>query len=176
MRARTATGKNLSNLTEKRLDPDLRTTVVPLKKAASADLEEIYALNITSFSERWSRRSLANALDMEFDFRIHRLRGNQLAAYYLGQDVADEVHILQLAIATPFRRHGLARRIMQQILEEKSKVGMHRALLEVRADNRAAQDLYKALGFSLTGRRKAYYKPSGASTQREDALLLTRNL
>jgi len=122
----------------------------------------------------WSRKSLADALDMGFDFRIHRLRGNQLAAYYLGHDVMEEVQILQLAVATPFRRHGLASRIMQQILEEKDQLGMLSAFLEVRASNRIAQRLYKGLGFSYSGKRKAYYKTSCIPGQREDALLMAR--
>jgi len=146
-----------------------------VRRGTSIDLEDIYNLNIRAFPEAWSRRGLADALDMGLDFRTLRDRDNQLVAYYIGQDVADEVHILQLAVAETFRCRGIGRRIIHQILSGKSRVGMRKALLEVRADNRLAQHLYSKLGFSVTGMRKDYYRGM-SNGQREDAVLMTRKL
>ena len=42
------------------------------------------------------------------------------------------------------------------------------ALLEVRAGNEAAQDLYRKFGFEVVGRRPRYYQDNF-----EDALLMT---
>ena len=42
-------------------------------------------------------------------------------------------------------------------------------LLEVRADNEAAQRLYQRRGFTEIGRRRGYYQPSGA-----DAVVMKR--
>ena len=42
-------------------------------------------------------------------------------------------------------------------------------LLEVRADNAAAQRLYERRGFTEIGRRRGYYQPSGA-----DAVVMRR--
>ena len=42
-------------------------------------------------------------------------------------------------------------------------------LLEVRADNEAAQRLYRRRGFTEIGRRRGYYQPSGA-----DAVVMRR--
>jgi ribosomal-protein-alanine N-acetyltransferase len=147
-----------------------------LRKGGPADLEEIYALNVVSFSEAWSRQSLANALDTGFDFRVRRIRGGQLAAYYLGQDVLDEVHVLQLAVAPPFRRQGLASEIMREMMAEKRLLGIRRAILEVRDSNRIAQQMYKALGFSVIGRRKDYYRSPNGTRKCEDALIMLRRL
>jgi len=146
-----------------------------VRQGISVDLEDIYNLNIRAFPEEWSRRGLADALDMGLDFRTLRDRDNQLVAYYLGQDVADEVHILQLAVAETFRCRGIGRRIIHQILSRKSRAGMRKAMLEVRADNLLAQHLYSKLGFSVTGIRKDYYRGI-SDVQREDAILMTRKL
>jgi len=146
-----------------------------VRQGESIDLEDIYNLNIRAFQEAWSRQGLADALDMGLDFRILRDRNNQLVAYYLGQDVADEVHILQLAVAETFRCRGIGRRIIHQILSGKSRAGMRKALLEVRADNQLAQHLYSKLGFSITGIRKDYYRGT-SNGQGENAILMTRKL
>jgi len=146
-----------------------------VRQGTSVDLEDIYNLNIRAFPEAWSRQGLADALDMGLDFRTLRDRDNQLVAYYLGQDVADEVHILQLAVTETFRCRGIGRRIIHQILSGKSRAGMRKALLEVRADNRLAQHLYSKLGFSVSGIRKDYYRGM-SNGQREDAVLMTRKL
>ena len=42
-------------------------------------------------------------------------------------------------------------------------------LLEVRADNEHAQELYRRRGFTEIGRRRGYYQPSGA-----DAVVMRR--
>lgn len=148
---------------------------LPIRQGSSVDLEDIYNLNTSSFPEAWSRRGLADALDMGLDFQTLRNRDERLVAYYLGQDVADEVHILQLAVVKPFRCHGIGGQIIRQILSGKSCAGMRKALLEVRASNLPARHMYAKLGFSITGRRKGYYR-AGSDRQREDALLMAREL
>lgn len=93
-----------------------------------------------------------------------------LAGYLLVQPVLDERHILQLCVAPPFRRRGIARRLLQPLLAEAE--AQHWALLlEVRAGNSAAIALYRNLGFVASGRRKNYYANRGDAGT-EDALLM----
>lgn len=80
--------------------------------------------------------------------------------------VLDEAHIATVAVHPDLRRGGLGRMILGCALEEATREGAKLAYLEVRESNTAAQDLYRRLGFEVTGRRPRYYMS-------EDAVLMT---
>ena len=69
-----------------------------------------------------------------------------------GNDLPER-EILNLAVAPPFRRMGIATTLLRNELR-------HAALyfLEVRESNLAAQALYRRFGFVATGRRAEYYQ------------------
>jgi [ribosomal protein S18]-alanine N-acetyltransferase len=64
-----------------------------------------------------------------------------------------EREILNLAVPPDFRRKGVARALVQSLLNDKAGP----VLLEVRPSNRAAVGLYKSLGFEEISRRPGYY-------------------
>jgi len=68
------------------------------------------------------------------------------------------------------RRAGLARRLLEGLIESEQRAGVREVQLELAAGNVAARALYEGLGFVVVGRRARYY-PDG-----DDALLLTRML
>jgi ribosomal-protein-alanine N-acetyltransferase len=82
--------------------------------------------------------------------------------------IIDEAHIATLAVHPELRRQRIARKLMCVALTEAAQAGAISALLEVRAGNAAAQNLYRDFGFEVVGRRPHYYRDN-----QEDALLLT---
>jgi len=63
-----------------------------------------------------------------------------------------------MAVRPLFRRHGVARRLLQSLLEEPLNI----VFLEVRESNQAARYLYKSMGFQEVSVRRAYYRtPDG---------------
>jgi ribosomal-protein-alanine N-acetyltransferase len=83
--------------------------------------------------------------------------------------LADEAHVLDVAVAPAWRRRGLARRLVSLALLRSLRAGARVALLEVRAGNTAALALYASLGFEACGRRRGYYAEPA-----EDAILLAK--
>jgi ribosomal-protein-alanine N-acetyltransferase len=81
--------------------------------------------------------------------------------------VEPEAELESIAVAR--QRRGTGRRLMQALVEQLEQAGVTRIFLEVRASNQAARGLYQALGFSETGRRRAYY-----ADPVEDAVLMSR--
>ena len=71
----------------------------------------------------------------------------------------DEMEILNLAVDPPFRRRGVARCLVQQLLANFCG----NVYLEVRASNLAARKLYHSLGFEAIGVRNDYYDSPGES-------------
>lgn len=85
--------------------------------------------------------------------------------------IVDEAHINTLAVHPDWRQQGIGEQLLATLLQHARAHGARTATLEVRASNRAAQQLYRRHGFVEVGRRKNYY-----SASREDALLLTAQL
>jgi len=147
-----------------------------IRPATHEDIQAVFELNLASFAEAWSHQALMDVLDHDYDLDVWYTTRGKMAAYYLGQDVLDEVHIMQLAVAPAFRRQGLGSQLTRYILDKKRREGMRHVWLEVRASNVAAQHLYTGLGFHTAGRRKDYYTPRSAGFPREDALMMRYDL
>jgi len=81
--------------------------------------------------------------------------------FVVARPVADgEFEILNLAVAPEFRRHGIARQLLDALLREYCGS----FYLEVRESNNVAQICYKSLGFQPVARRPGYYAtPSEAA-------------
>ena len=74
-----------------------------------------------------------------------------------------------ITVRPEFRRRGIGTALMTFVLNEGTRLGAHRATLEVRRSNEAARQLYERLGFLAAGVRRAYY-----TNPIEDALVLWR--
>ena len=74
---------------------------------------------------------------------------------------------MNLAVRAPFRRQGVATKLVCRALQMGLDRKANRAMLEVRASNQEAQALYRGLGFRETARRSRYY-----SKPEEDAVLM----
>lgn len=92
----------------------------------------------------------------------------QVAAMLIIWMILDEAHIATIATHPEFRRRGIAKRLLMDALISAREEGARSALLEVRAGNDSAQEMYKLFGFKTVGRRKNYYKDNN-----EDAVLMT---
>jgi ribosomal-protein-alanine N-acetyltransferase len=66
---------------------------------------------------------------------------------------ADELEILNLAVAPAHRRRGVAQALLRAVLQSLEGT----AFLEVRESNGAARKFYESMGFRTLGRRPGYY-------------------
>ena len=81
--------------------------------------------------------------------------------------VFEEVRLMNLAVIESMRHRGVAKSLVATALQTGMSQSAHRAVLEVRASNRAAQRLYEGFGFSQTAIRPKYY-----ANPEEDAVLM----
>jgi [ribosomal protein S18]-alanine N-acetyltransferase len=133
----------------------------------------VMAIEKLSFPTPWARQAFSDELDRPWA-RLEVLRQGANGSvvgfcnYWL---VADELHILNVAIHPDERRHGHATRLLEHILSEALRNKTRVVSLEVRASNQAAQALYRKFGFRKVGTRPRYYADNG-----EDAVLMDREL
>jgi ribosomal-protein-alanine N-acetyltransferase len=81
-----------------------------------------------------------------------------------------EAWVNNIAVRRDRQRHGIGRRLLETLLEHARTHQARSVLLEVAADNKAAQNLYDAYGFAVVGLRRGYYQPSNT-----DALVMRRD-
>ncbi|MBI3546110.1 MAG: ribosomal protein S18-alanine N-acetyltransferase [Gammaproteobacteria bacterium] len=84
-----------------------------------------------------------------------------------------ECHILNICIHPKYQRRGLGEGMVYFLLDMAKLKKARVALLEVRASNSAAYQLYTKIGFDEVGLRKNYYP---ARQGREDAIILAKDL
>ncbi len=136
------------------------------------DIDQVLAIEQASFTMPWSRnlflsefRSASVSMLM---VALSDVSVRSVIGYIVCWLVADEVHILNLAVDHSFRRRGLAKSIVLAALKRAHQKGAKRAFLEVRSSNTAAKKLYLDLGFTGTSVRRDYY-----DEPIEDALVMT---
>lgn len=140
-----------------------------VRPLGESDLVDVLEIERTGYSFPWSEAVFRDCFRSTYRlwgvFITDRLVGYAVVAY-----MVDEAHLLNICISRQSRRSGLARYLLRHLIRESAADGMAQVLLEVRASNQAAADLYLAEGFAEIGRRPGYY-PS--SSGREDARVLS---
>lgn len=138
---------------------------IKLRIADENDAKELSELEKLCFPDPWSENEL-----------LRDIRENSLSEYYLAERcdhnggreivgylavwwIRDEGSIINVAVRPDERRRGIARLLMQRMLDAGSarlpRVGSY--TLEVRCSNEPAIELYKSFGFTIEGIRPNYY-------------------
>jgi len=142
-----------------------------IRKAGLSDIRAIFAIEKESFPTPWSRWTLIAELTQPISHFL--VIGPsppspwQLWGYIIFWVVADEMHLLNLAVHPVQRQRGVARILLAEALRQSRAQGATVAWLEVRPSNAAARALYESFGFKEVGLRPRYYEDTN-----EDAILL----
>ncbi len=136
------------------------------------DIPEVMEIEKEAFSDPWSFDMFYSELFNPFShiWGVREVSG-RLIGYICFWRVADEAHILNLAVHKDLRRKGMASRLMQYAMDYWKRDGVKNVFLEVRQSNIAAQELYKKTGFNVILRRAKYYR-----NPLEDALIMAIGL
>ncbi len=134
-----------------------------------ADLPAVMEIDRQSLPRPWSEVVWREELRSPFSLYLVLEEGRTACAHIGVKHLADEAHVMTLAVRLDRRRRGFARILVEGALADPASAGAHRVYLEVRPSNLAARALYDSLGFVRTGVRPSYYGD-------EDALLLTLDL
>jgi len=155
-------------------------TPAPLvvEAAEEVDAEALASLEERCYTHPWTVRHFRDEIARPGRGRVVVLRDPRavsdpergIRAYFVIQVVADEMHLLNLAVAPEMRGRGWARWLLRLALLLGARRGARRALLEVRRSNQPALALYQEAGFrELSVRRNYYTRPQ------EDALVLEKS-
>lgn len=132
-------------------------------------VSQVAALEKACFSDPWSERSVASELENPLALWLVALDGDTVAGYVGSQSVMGEADMMNLAVHSDYRRRGIGKALVLELIAALKNRGVSSLALEVRASNTPARMLYEAVGFRQVGRRPRYYQ-----NPKEDALILRK--
>lgn len=135
----------------------------------ASDLPEVLEIERLSFAHPWTQGMFLRELQLDFS-RVDLARlgaAGPLAGYVVWWRIADEAHILNIAVDPTRRRLGIGAALARRVLDDARAREASVVTLDVRAGNEAAQGLYASLGFDPVGVRRKYYDNG------EDAIIMS---
>jgi ribosomal-protein-alanine N-acetyltransferase len=142
-----------------------------IRPMTADDLQTVESIDRRSFPLPWpagayryelEHNELARCWVADADGRV--------AGSLVGWLVLDEYQIATLSVDPGRRREGIGKALLAAALDAAQAEGAVRFTLEVRAGNDAAQALYLAFGFTMTGVSPGRYADG------EDAILMEKSL
>jgi [ribosomal protein S18]-alanine N-acetyltransferase len=137
----------------------------------AADIENVIAIERASFQFPWSTRFFLDELQVDCARSILAEVEGRIVGYVLFWFLPEEVDIHNIAVHPDFRRQGIGRLLLEQVVDAARRQARLRVTLDVRFSNAPAQNLYRSFGFVIRGLRKGYYSDNG-----EDALVMALEL
>ena len=128
----------------------LKQNSVPISVRAASEADLGAIARIQAAAPTASQWEPAGYLD--YDCRVAGL-DDRIAGFLVSRTTGLETEILNLAVAPEFRRRGVARALVSDLLARRSG----EFFLEVRESNQAAQRFYESCGFRVLGSRREYY-------------------
>jgi ribosomal-protein-alanine N-acetyltransferase len=129
-----------------------------VRAMAERDLDVVIRIEMASYSVPWSEttfRGLLRRTDAEL---IVAEADEQAVGYAVFWQVLDQGELGNVAVDPQWRRRGVGRRLVREVMERAGRRGVRELFLEVRPSNRHARLLYEDMGFTAVGRRRAYYQ------------------
>ncbi len=143
-----------------------------IRRLTLSDLDEIEGIEREAYPTPWSRSMFAGELAKPSSMSLGGYDPEQgsLVGYLIISRYVDAWHIMNIAVTQPYRRHGIALSLLDELFARTETDARRGYTLEVRVSNTSAIALYERAGFYSTGVRRGYY-----TDNREDALIMWRD-
>lgn len=141
--------------------------IVPMERSYIDALVEVEEQCFNSgYAKSTFEKELENKIAMYLVARIE----DKIVGYAGLWNICGGAEIIDVAVHKEFRRQGIAKKLLLEMIKQCKSQGVFEINLEVRKSNTPAIELYKKLGFVENGLRKRYYENT------EDAILMQKVL
>lgn len=144
------------------------------RDAVAADVPVLAELERALFGrDAWSEALLADELARMPESRqvLVVVADDDPVGYAILRVTGELGEVQRLGVVPGWRRRGIARTLVERLIEEARRRGCREVLLEVATSNAGAIALYEGVGFVSIGRRPGYY--AGGT---EDAVVMRLDL
>ena len=150
----------------------LETVPIRFRAMSYADLATVMAIERRAYPFPWTETIFRDCIRVGYRCRLLEIH-SRLESYAVMSIGADEAHLLNISVRPESQRRGLARQMLEHLLELAGANAVNTVFLEVRPSNDRAIRLYRLMGFCEIGLRKGYYP---AARGREDAVAMAKEL
>lgn len=128
-----------------------------IREMTSDDIGSVVDIDTTSFSMKWSGAEFENELSKDFARYFVAVENDEVIGFAGEWCVCGTADIEKIAVASEKRRSGAGSALLCSLIDGARQSGCNEVMLEVRAGNTAARNMYEKHGFAEIGRRKGYY-------------------
>jgi len=151
---------------------------IHIRDATERDLPRIIEIEQLAFPAPWTIASFQRELALPFSRIMVALPAagdeqgrddndsTKIAGFLCRWLIADECHVLNIAVHPEARRLGIGAVLLAEAIAEAKSTGAGVVTLEVRRSNLAARQLYRKFDFEERRLRRHYYGPG------EDAIIM----
>ncbi len=144
---------------------------VVIRPMRREDLPRVMEIERASYTAPWPEASFRGLLSRT-DASIHIAENEgRIVGYAACWAVMEQGELGNIAVAPGQRGRGIAKRLMDAVIEDMRERGVRELFLEVRVTNDVARHLYERYGFEEIGCRPDYY-----TAPVEDAIVMRKRL
>jgi ribosomal protein S18 acetylase RimI-like enzyme len=123
-----------------------------LRPMLESDLHEVANVDAHSFEKQWvTSESSIRLAYLQCQHKTVAEIDGKLVGYELSTANQYSAHLARLAVLPEYRRGMIAKRLVTDMLHHFSRQGVLQVTVNTQSDNSASINLYKGLGFELTG-------------------------
>ncbi len=137
-------------------------------------LDGLLPIEQQAYSHPWTRGNFIDALSAGYKAQLLLNAHDELLGYFVAMPVLDEVHLLNITVATPHQGQGWAKVLLDALTLWSRQRQALWIWLEVRESNTRARAIYAKYGYQQIAERKNYYPAAGG--QREHAIIMSLKL
>ena len=139
-----------------------------LKGMSETDIDAVLRIEKAIYAFPWTLGNFNDCLVAGYRCNV-MIGDDKLIGYGVQMLILDEVHLLNLTVASDFQKKGMGKALLNFLIDDALEHQANKMILEVRRTNLAAIFLYESFGFDQIGLRKNYYP---AHLGREDAIAM----
>ena len=142
-----------------------------IRKASVSDIPQISDIENRLFGDPWTAEQFETVTASQNELLLCAETEGQIAGYICMTLVLDQAYIENVAVDVPFRRQGIARKMLDTVCDIARGKNCPNIVLDVRINNTGARTLYSEYGFKDAAiRRNMYEHPA------EDGITMIKEL
>jgi len=141
-----------------------------VSKVESNLLPQVFEIERLCFSSPFPESYLRSLAESGSDSFLVAIEENRVVGYVSALVHGKDAHIASIAVLKDYRRRGVGRGLMSELIKSLKLRHIRTVSLEVRESNTSAIRFYEGLGFERMGVMRSYYEDG------EDAVAFSMKL
>ncbi len=145
-----------------------------IRQVTQTEADTLTEIHAECFPRYWNRQAFTDFFTVKDTFAFLVEENKKAIAMMVYRVTFDQADVLTVAVLPAWRRQGIAKMLVEGMLDKCKKLGAKKLFLEVEVGNDSAIKLYENMGFTHISRRKLYYQQLDGSLT--DALVMAKKI